>query len=95
MACLPLKVVQSPELRAPRFVAEAVGTLSVMTGVLVPVATEELRSDPLVLVSVRAATLVTDPAPAPLAAVPNWPVVVSITTVWVVPRPEAPATPAM
>jgi hypothetical protein len=59
-ACFPLKVDQSAELRTPRFDAEAVGTLSVMTGVVVPVATVEDRSVPEVP-SVSAATEVTVP----------------------------------
>lgn len=55
-----MNVVQSAELNAPRFVADAVGTLSVITGVVVPVATVELRSVPVVP-SVSAATDVTVP----------------------------------
>ena len=60
--CLLLKVVQSALLRAPRLVADAVGTFSVMTGVMVPLATVELRSVPVVP-NVSAATLVTVPEP--------------------------------
>ena len=59
---LPLKVVQSAALNAPRLDAEAVGTFSVMTGVVVPVATVLVRSVPVVP-SVSAATLVTVPLP--------------------------------
>ena len=57
---LLLKVVQSAELKTPRLVAEAVGTLRVITGVVVPVATVELKSVPVVP-KVSAATLVTVP----------------------------------
>ena len=60
--CLLLNVDQSVELNAPRFVADAVGTFSVMTGVVVPFATVEERSVPVVP-SVSAATLVTVPEP--------------------------------
>lgn len=59
-ACLPLNVDQSAADSAPRLVADAVGTFSVMTGVLVPVATVEDKSVPLVP-RVNAATLVTVP----------------------------------
>lgn len=59
---LPLNVLQSVELNAPRLVADAVGTCSVITGVVVPLATVELRSVPVVP-KVRAATLVTVPEP--------------------------------
>ncbi len=55
-----LKVVQSAALKAPRLVADAVGTFSVITGVVVLFATVELRSVPVVP-SVRAETLVTVP----------------------------------
>lgn len=67
--CLALKVLQSVLLSAPRFVADAVGTFSVITGVVVPFATVELRSVPVVP-RVRAATDVTVPlpVPAPIAA---------------------------
>ena len=58
--CLLLKVAQSALLSAPLFVALAVGTLSVITGVVVPVATVELKSVPLVPI-VKADTLVTVP----------------------------------
>lgn len=63
--CLLLNVFQSVELNAPRFVADAVGTFSVMTGVVVPFATVEDRSVPVVP-SVSAATDVTVP-PEPVA----------------------------
>ena len=57
---LLLKVVQSAALNAPRFVADAVGKFSVMTGVVVELATVEETSVPVVP-SVSAATLVTVP----------------------------------
>ena len=57
---LALKVVQSAALKAPRLVADAVGTCKVITGVVVPLATVELRSVPVVP-KVNAATLVTVP----------------------------------
>lgn len=60
--CLLLNVDQSVELSAPRLVAEAVGTFSVITGVVVPLATVEERSVPVVP-SVSAATDVTVPEP--------------------------------
>ena len=56
----PLNVDQSTELNTPLFVAEAVGTFKVITGVVVPVATVELKSVPVVP-NVNAATLVTVP----------------------------------
>ena len=59
---LLLKVVQSAALNAPRLVAEAVGTFSVITGVVVPLATVEERSVPVVP-KVNAATEVTVPEP--------------------------------
>ena len=59
---LLLNVVQSVLLKAPRLVAEAVGTFSVMTGVVVLFATVELRSVPVVP-NVSAATEVTVPVP--------------------------------
>ena len=59
-ACLPLKVVQSAALNTPLFEAEAVGIFKVITGVVVPVATEEVTSVPVVP-SVKAATEVTVP----------------------------------
>jgi hypothetical protein len=55
-----LNVVQSAELKAPRLVAEAVGTFKVITGVVVPVATVELKSVPVVP-KVKADTEVTVP----------------------------------
>ena len=57
---LLLNVVQSAALKAPRLVADAVGTFSVMTGVVVGFATVELRSVPVVP-KVSAATEVTVP----------------------------------
>ena len=59
---LPLNVDQSAADSAPRFAAEAVGMLRVITGVVVPVATEELTSVPVVF-RVSAATLETEPVP--------------------------------
>ena len=59
---LLLNVVQSAALKAPRLVAEAVGTFSVITGVVVPLATVEERSVPVVP-KVSAATEVTVPEP--------------------------------
>ena len=64
---LLLNVVQSAALNAPRLVADAVGTFNVMTGVVVPLATVELKSVPVVP-SVKAATLVTVP-PVPVALI--------------------------
>ena len=58
--CLPLKVVQSAALNAPLLAADAVGTFKVITGVVVPLATELDRSVPVVP-KVSAATLVTVP----------------------------------
>jgi fumarate reductase subunit D len=58
--CFPLNVVQSPDDKAHVFVAEAVGTFNVITGVVVPFATVLLKSVPVVP-SVSAATLVTVP----------------------------------
>ena len=43
---LLLNVVQSAGLRTPRLVADAVGTFNVITGVVVGLATVELRSVP-------------------------------------------------
>ena len=57
---LPLNVLQSVELNAPLLVADAVGTCRVITGVVVLLATVELRSVPVVP-RVNAATLVTVP----------------------------------
>ena len=57
---LLLNVVQSAALNAPLFVAEAVGTFNVITGVVVPLATVDDKSVPVVP-SVNAATLVTVP----------------------------------
>jgi len=65
---LLLKVVQSADDNTPRLVAEAVGTFSVITGVVVPVATVDDKSVPLVP-SVIAATLVTVPEPLLLKVV--------------------------
>ena len=59
---LLLKVDQSALLSAPLFIALAVGTLSVITGVVVGFATVELKSVPVVP-RVSAATDVTVPDP--------------------------------
>jgi hypothetical protein len=61
-ACLPLNVLQSAELNAPRLVALAVGIFKVIVGVVVEFETVELTSDPEVP-SVRAETEVTVPLP--------------------------------
>ena len=58
--CLPLNVLQSAELKAPLLDADAVGTFNVITGVVVPLATELERSVPVVP-NVKAATEVTVP----------------------------------
>ncbi len=71
---LLLNVVQSAALNAPRLTADAVGTFNVMTGVVVPLATVELKSVPVVP-SVRAATLVTVP-PVPLIVMAPDPLVI-------------------
>jgi hypothetical protein len=63
VSCLLLKVVQSVELNAPLLVALAVGTFNVITGVVVLLATVELKSVPVVP-NVRADTLVTVPTKA-------------------------------
>jgi len=60
LVTLLLKVDQSVELKAPRFVAEAVGTFKVMTGVVVGLATVDDKSVPVVP-SVKADTFVTVP----------------------------------
>ena len=57
-----MNVVQSVEDNTPLFVAEAVGTFKVITGVVVPFATLLLKSVPVVP-NVKAATLVTEPLP--------------------------------
>jgi len=53
-----LNVVQSAAVRAPRLLADALGTLSVITGVVVEFATVLVKSEPVVP-SVNAATLLT------------------------------------
>ena len=65
---LLLNVVQSAALTAPRLAADAVGTWSVITGVVVPFATVLDRSVPVVP-RVSAATLVTVPLPLLLKVV--------------------------
>jgi len=64
--CLLLNVVQSALLNAPRFVALAVGTFKVITGVVVLFATVLVKSVPVVP-NVNAATDVTVPPPPPPA----------------------------
>jgi len=59
-ACFALKVAQSAALSAHLFAAEAVGTFNVITGVVVPVATDEDKFVPVVH-KVRAETFVTVP----------------------------------
>ena len=78
---LLLNVVQSAELNTPRLAADAVGTFNVMTGVVVGLATVELKSVPVVP-SVKAATLVTVP-PVPVALI----VIVPLPLVIVTPVP--------
>jgi hypothetical protein len=58
--CLPLKVLQSADDKAPLLVALAVGTCRVITGVVVSFTTVLDKSVPVVPM-VRAATLVTVP----------------------------------
>ena len=65
---LLLNVVQSADDKTPRLLADAVGTFSVITGVVVPVATVDDKSVPVVP-SVMAATLVTVPEPLLLKVV--------------------------
>ena len=67
---LLLKAVQSAALNTPRLVADAVGRFSVMTGVVVELATVEETSVPVVP-RVNADTLVTVPVPAGLAKMPG------------------------
>jgi hypothetical protein len=62
-ACFPLNVDQSVVFKTPRLDADAVGTFNVITGVVVPLATVEDKSVPVVP-NVSAATDVTLPAPA-------------------------------
>lgn len=62
-----LNVLQSVLDNAPRLLALAVGTLRVITGVVVPVATDDDRSVPVVP-SVNAATSVTVPTDQVLSA---------------------------
>ena len=58
--CLLLNVVQSVDDKAPLALAEAVGILRVITGVVVPVATVDVMSTPAEII-VNAATSVTVP----------------------------------
>ena len=55
-----MNVDQSAAVNAPRLAAEAVGTFNVITGVVVPVATVDVKSVPVVP-KVKAATEVTVP----------------------------------
>ena len=84
---LALNVDQSDEDTNPLFVADAVGTLSVITGVVVPFATVEDKSVPLVP-NVKAATDVT--VPPPLGGAAHVP---SALRKFVVPPPDAGASP--
>ena len=59
-SCFELKVLQSAALNAPLLSTLAVGTFNVITGVVVLLATVELRSTPVVP-NVKAATEVTVP----------------------------------
>ena len=61
MVCVPVVIT-------PLAVALASGTFNVITGVVVPVATDELKSVPDVP-NVKAATLVTVPVPLPTPAI--------------------------
>ena len=83
-----LNVVQSAALSAPRFVAEAVGTFNVITGVVVLFATVELKSVPVVP-SVKAATEVTVP-PVPVALI-----VIAAEPLYVVPVLNETPVPAV
>ena len=64
----PLKVFQSVNDNTPLLLAEAVGTFNVITGVVVGLATELLKSVPVVP-NVKAATDVTVPPEAVFAMV--------------------------
>ena len=64
---LLLNALQSADDNAPRLVADAVGTFKVIIGVVVPVATVELKSVPVVP-KVSAATEVTVPTDHVLSA---------------------------
>ena len=77
---MPLKVVQLAELKAPLLVAEAVGILRVITGVVVLVTTLDDTSVPVVP-KVKAATSVTVPEPEPplILTVTSFPTVVAVT----------------
>jgi len=68
---LVLNVDQSAALNAPRLAALAVGTFNVITGVVVPVATDELKSVPVVP-NVNAATDVTVPTLQVLSALKSY-----------------------
>ena len=84
---LLLNVVQSAEDSAPRLEAEAVGTFNVMVGVVVGLATVDVKSVP-VLPSVNAATLVTVPPTSVDVSVPpdnNNPVPTVISSIVPVP----------
>jgi hypothetical protein len=85
---LLLKVVQSVDDNTPRLVAEAVGTFSVITGVVVPSATVDVKSVPVVP-SVSAATLVTVPEPPPVAVSDPAEYVSPLPTVTLCEAPEA------
>ena len=80
--CFELNVLQSALDNAPLFVALAVGTFKVITGVVVLVATVELKSVPLVP-KVNAATLVTVPPPPveAIVIIPSAPVPVVVKVI--------------
>ena len=61
-SCFPLNVLQSVEDNAPLLTELAVGTLRVITGVVVLLATVLVKSEPVVPI-VKAATLTTEPGP--------------------------------
>ena len=74
---LLLNVVQSDDDNAPLAVEEAVGTFNVITGVVVPLATLEPKSEPLVP-KVNAATDVTVPVLKPVILAAKVPVPASV-----------------
>jgi hypothetical protein len=87
--CLDENVNQSVLDKAPLLVAEAVGMFKVITGVVVPLATLELTSVPLVPI-VKAATEVTVPTLYVLFADKSKlvPFIVIVLLVGTPPRPE-------
>ena len=87
--CLELNDVQSVEDRAPLAEPEAVGIFKVITGVVVPVATVEDTSAPVVP-KVKAATDVTVPTVQDLLADKSKevPLIVIVLVVGTPPRPD-------